>query len=123
RGEIHGFQRRDALRRRRRWRADRAGGTSCEHAAIAGALARGADRARATGGHGRCEQGQAPRKIYQRLIAWREHGDVSSGLWIIVLEAGCALALLVALVWWTLPKRPRSTGNARDARKESSPPR
>jgi len=30
---------------------------------------------------------------------------VSSGLWIIVLEAGLALALLLFLVWWTLPKK------------------
>jgi len=30
---------------------------------------------------------------------------VSSGLWIIVLEAGLALALVVFLVWWTLPRK------------------
>jgi hypothetical protein len=46
---------------------------------------------------------------------------MSSGLWIIVLEAGSALALLLALVWWTLPKKPRN--EMRDARKDSSPPR
>jgi hypothetical protein len=57
------------------------------------------------------------------LNGLREHGDVSSGLWIIVLEAGCALALLVALVWWTLPKKRRDTENARDVRKDSLPPR
>ena len=32
---------------------------------------------------------------------------VSSGLWIILLEAGVALALLVFIVWWTLPKKPK----------------
>jgi len=46
---------------------------------------------------------------------------MSSGLWIIVLEAGLALALLLALVWWTLPKR--SKHEPRDARKDSPPPR
>jgi len=34
---------------------------------------------------------------------------MSSGLWIIVLEAGLALALLLFLVWWTLPKKSRPT--------------
>jgi hypothetical protein len=33
---------------------------------------------------------------------------VSSGLWIILLEAGLALALVAFLVWWTLPRRPES---------------
>jgi hypothetical protein len=28
---------------------------------------------------------------------------VSSGLWIFLLEAGLALALLLLIVWWTLP--------------------
>ena len=46
---------------------------------------------------------------------------MSSGLWIIVLEAGVALALLLALVWWTLPKKPKDAGEARDARKDSPP--
>jgi hypothetical protein len=32
---------------------------------------------------------------------------MDSGLWIIVLEAGVALALLAFIVWWTLPKKPR----------------
>jgi hypothetical protein len=32
---------------------------------------------------------------------------VDSGLWIIVLEAGLALALLLFIVWWTVPKRRR----------------
>jgi hypothetical protein len=30
---------------------------------------------------------------------------MESGLWIIVLEAGVALALLAFIVWWTLPKK------------------
>jgi len=29
-------------------------------------------------------------------------------LWIILLEAGLALALVGFLVWWTLPRRPQS---------------
>jgi hypothetical protein len=29
-------------------------------------------------------------------------------LWIIVLEAGLALALVAFLVWWTLPRGPES---------------
>jgi hypothetical protein len=33
---------------------------------------------------------------------------VDSGLWIILLEAGLALALVAFLVWWTLPRRPES---------------
>jgi len=35
------------------------------------------------------------------------HGSVESGLWIIVLEAGVALALLIFIVWWTLPRKRR----------------
>ncbi|HKW38214.1 MAG TPA: hypothetical protein VJO54_10440 [Burkholderiales bacterium] len=44
---------------------------------------------------------------------------MSSGLWIILLEAAVALALFLALVWWTLPKKPKQ--ETRDARKDSSP--
>jgi hypothetical protein len=33
---------------------------------------------------------------------------VSSGWWIFLLEAGLALALLAFIVWWTLPKAPKS---------------
>jgi len=29
-------------------------------------------------------------------------------LWIFLLEAGLALALLAFIVWWTLPKAPKS---------------
>jgi hypothetical protein len=32
---------------------------------------------------------------------------MSSGLSIILLEAGLALALVGFLVWWTLPRRPK----------------
>lgn len=46
---------------------------------------------------------------------------MSSGLWIILLEAGLALALLLALVWWTLPKRPKSGEQA--SRSGGDPPR
>ncbi len=47
---------------------------------------------------------------------------MSSGVWIIVLEAGVALALALGLVWWTLPKKPKSAGEARNTHKGSSPP-
>lgn len=30
---------------------------------------------------------------------------MDSGLWILILQAVVALALLVFIVWWTLPKR------------------
>ncbi len=30
---------------------------------------------------------------------------MGSGLWIILLEAGLALALVAFLVWWTLPRK------------------
>jgi hypothetical protein len=32
---------------------------------------------------------------------------MQSGLWIILLEAGLALGLLLFIVWWTLPKKPK----------------
>jgi hypothetical protein len=38
----------------------------------------------------------------------RKYSDVSSGLWILLLEAGVALALLAFIVWWTLPGKPKS---------------
>lgn len=56
--------------------------------------------------------------FYHRFLS--EGGGVSSGLWIILLEAGVALALLLGLVWWTLPKRKKGTQGPRDARKDSS---
>jgi hypothetical protein len=36
---------------------------------------------------------------------------VSSGLWILLLEAGLALALLVFIVWWTLPRKPKKNSD------------
>jgi len=33
---------------------------------------------------------------------------VDSGIWIIVLEAGTALALLLFIVLWTLPRKGRN---------------
>jgi len=32
---------------------------------------------------------------------------IESGLWIILLEAGVALGLLVFIVWWTWPRNGR----------------
>ncbi|HEX9571695.1 MAG TPA: hypothetical protein VF969_05515 [Burkholderiales bacterium] len=37
---------------------------------------------------------------------------MSSGLWIFLLEAGVALALLAFIVWWTLPRKPKSGDRA-----------
>jgi len=37
------------------------------------------------------------------------HGEVNSGLWIIPLEAGLALSILVFAVWRTLPKKPKGS--------------
>lgn len=36
-------------------------------------------------------------------------GNELSGLWLIILEAGVALGLLVFIVWWTLPKKSQPT--------------
>src|SRR5713101_6574111 len=44
----------------------------------------------------------------------RKYSDVSSGLWIFLLEAGAALAILVFIVWWTLPAKPKSGDRARE---------
>ena len=35
------------------------------------------------------------------------------GFWLLLLEAGVALALLVFIVWWTWPRRPRD-GNSKE---------
>lgn len=32
-------------------------------------------------------------------------------MWVILLEAGLALALLLGIVWWTWPKRRKETGS------------
>lgn len=33
---------------------------------------------------------------------------LESGLWVILLEAGLALGLVVFIVWWTMPRKPRA---------------
>jgi len=38
---------------------------------------------------------------------------VESGLWIVILEMALALALLVFIVWWTLPKDKRKDGQGK----------
>jgi hypothetical protein len=61
-----------------------------------------------------CDQGRGREEgpaqvLYHRLPKLREGvAKVSSGLWIILLEAGLALALVAFLVWWTLPRRPEN---------------
>ena len=45
--------------------------------------------------------------LYHPLFP-RKYSDVSSGLWIFLLEAGVALAILAFIVWWTLPRKPKS---------------
>ena len=48
---------------------------------------------------------------------------MSSGLWIIVLEAGLALALVAFLVWWTLPRtRERGDREPKDSSGSSERP-
>ena len=32
---------------------------------------------------------------------------MGSGFWIFILEGAIALGLLLFIVWWTLPKRPK----------------
>ena len=39
-----------------------------------------------------------------RIEAGAKRNGVGSGLWIILLEAGLALALLLFIVWWTMPR-------------------
>jgi hypothetical protein len=60
----------------------------------AGALAQPAISAAAT------SAAQRPRLIIPRM---------ESGLWIIVLEAAVALAMLAFIVWWTVPGKRRDT--------------
>ena len=48
-----------------------------------------------------------------------ERKSVDSGVWIIFLEAGVALALLVFIVWWTMP---RGKPENRKARKDPKDP-
>jgi hypothetical protein len=39
------------------------------------------------------------------------------GLWLLLLEAGVALALLLFIVWWTWPRGKSRDGGATDKRK------
>lgn len=39
---------------------------------------------------------------------------IDSGLWIILLEAGVALGLLIFIVWWTLPRSGRKDVESRE---------
>jgi len=52
-----------------------------------------------------------------------EYSDVSSGLWIYLLEAGVALGLLVFIVWWTLPRPSRGEGDPGRPDRKENPPR
>jgi len=60
--------------------------------------------------------------FYHGMNVLRTPSNVSSGLWIILLEAGLALALLLALVWWTLPRKPESGERAPGSGEDPSPP-
>jgi hypothetical protein len=42
---------------------------------------------------------------------------MDSGLWIILLEAAVALALLGFIVWWTVPKRRDEDSNKRSKKR------
>jgi hypothetical protein len=47
---------------------------------------------------------------------------IESGLWIILLEAGVALGLLVFIVWWTLPRAGRrQAGGGKKDGSDASP--
>lgn len=39
---------------------------------------------------------------------------IESGLWIIVLESLLALALLIFIVWWTMPRGKKSAASRSD---------
>jgi hypothetical protein len=45
----------------------------------------------------------ARRIVWTKFIDFAQYIAVDSGLWIFVLEGAVALALLVFIVWWTLP--------------------
>jgi hypothetical protein len=45
------------------------------------------------------------------------HVVVESGLWIILLEAAVALALLAFIVWWTLPGKRRDGESEKRSKK------
>lgn len=45
-------------------------------------------------------------------------------MWLILLEAGVALALLIFIVWWTMPRRkPEQDRAAQPKLEQRSPPR
>jgi hypothetical protein len=46
---------------------------------------------------------------------------VSSGLWIFLLEAGVALAILAFIVWWTVPRKPESGERAQERPGQDGP--
>lgn len=47
-----------------------------------------------------------------------------SSMWLILLEAGVALALLIFIVWWTMPRRkPEQDRAAQPKLEQRSPPR
>ncbi|MGB5081949.1 MAG: hypothetical protein WBO23_14530 [Burkholderiales bacterium] len=48
---------------------------------------------------------------------------MNSGLWIILLEAGLALAILLFVVWWTLPKKPKGGERSGPGPGDSGTPR
>lgn len=52
--------------------------------------------------------------IVRIFAAKSENGRaMESGLWILILQAAAALALLVFIVWWTLPKRDKRDDDRR----------
>lgn len=42
-------------------------------------------------------------------------------MWIFVLEAGVALALLIFIVWWTLPSKKKDAPQVEDKRVPKAP--
>ena len=79
----------------------RAGGASACHRALRRRLERAARD------YPRRKKSQPAQMLYHPLFS-RKYSDVSSGLWIFLLEAGVALAILAFIVWWTLPRKPKS---------------
>ena len=67
---------------------------------VAGAGAPGASVRAAEGGGGTCAQPAASRIAAAKTEAPR-------AMWVVILEMFLALALLVLIVWWTWPKKPR----------------
>jgi hypothetical protein len=70
------------------------------------------------------EKNQPSQMFYHRFSdESRKYSDVSSGLWIIVLEAGLALALLGFIVWWTLPGKSTGQDERTSNRSDDGSPR